>query len=486
MRNQIVFSIFAMALVSLFFVQAAHAEFEDVPRDHWAYEAVSYLEDSGFVIGYPDGTFQGGRLLTRYEFAMVVSRLYDDYLGRIDDLENQPSVDQEAVLNMLIEEFQPDIDRLRDLIEVNAERIGVVEGAVDTLNTTVADINERIDSMPGNTFNTYGDIRVRFEGIYPDSGQQTQRPRYRLRWGFNQPVTDGLTFSARLASGSLGGITSTNETIDDFFGIDAINIDRAYLQYAPPTLQGWTFWAGKFAPPWRNTPLVWDSDTNVEGIAQQYTSGDLQFSLGELVPTTKGFYLVAQAGANNLGIDGLSAYATYHWINDDAWSLLSGNMQIKDSKDPNFLKSNWIFNRIDTSEYQAIEGYLQWKGNVGDIPMTVTADYLHNLASTSDSAEEDNLNGLTEAAWLEVAINNAPANIGDWQARAEYGRAQANSVLTWLADADRGGSDTEWWGANWTYRLMRNTDLSLTYIDRSRLLKDSHDQIIHVDLSTKF
>ena len=45
-----------------------------MPSNHWAYEAVSDLSRRGLVEGYPDGTFGGDRMLTRYEFAQIVYR----------------------------------------------------------------------------------------------------------------------------------------------------------------------------------------------------------------------------------------------------------------------------------------------------------------------------------------------------------------------------------------------------------------------------
>lgn len=48
--------------------------FPDVPSNHWAYEAVSDLSRRGLVEGYPDGTFGGDRMMTRYEFAQIVYR----------------------------------------------------------------------------------------------------------------------------------------------------------------------------------------------------------------------------------------------------------------------------------------------------------------------------------------------------------------------------------------------------------------------------
>ena len=53
--------------------------FPDVPSNHWAYEAVSDLSRRGLVEGYPDGTFGGDRMLTRYEFAQIVYRAIQNH-----------------------------------------------------------------------------------------------------------------------------------------------------------------------------------------------------------------------------------------------------------------------------------------------------------------------------------------------------------------------------------------------------------------------
>jgi len=57
---------------------ASAAPTDTVPFDHWAYDAVQKLVDAGVIVGYP-GTqgFRGDRMLTRYEFAMAISRLME-------------------------------------------------------------------------------------------------------------------------------------------------------------------------------------------------------------------------------------------------------------------------------------------------------------------------------------------------------------------------------------------------------------------------
>jgi len=85
----------SMIVVSLFLVAAplfAANPAETVPFDHWAYDAVQQLVDKGVIIGYPDGTFRGDRAMTRYEFAMAISRLIDNF-GKLVQAEGKPGKD---------------------------------------------------------------------------------------------------------------------------------------------------------------------------------------------------------------------------------------------------------------------------------------------------------------------------------------------------------------------------------------------------------
>ena len=48
--------------------------FSDVPAGHWAYDAVNKLAAEGVVDGYPEGTYGGDKLMTRYEMAQIVAK----------------------------------------------------------------------------------------------------------------------------------------------------------------------------------------------------------------------------------------------------------------------------------------------------------------------------------------------------------------------------------------------------------------------------
>lgn len=87
--------------------------FPDVAANHWAYEAVSDLSRRGLVEGYPDGTFGGDRLLTRYEFAQIVYRA----------IQNGVTVD-----DRLVTEFSPEMALFRvDTVAKNAKGEPIIE-----------------------------------------------------------------------------------------------------------------------------------------------------------------------------------------------------------------------------------------------------------------------------------------------------------------------------------------------------------------------
>ena len=65
--------VMAMALGVTASAYAANP-FSDVPAGHWAYDAVNKLAAEGVVDGYPDGTYGGDKLMTRYEMAQIVAK----------------------------------------------------------------------------------------------------------------------------------------------------------------------------------------------------------------------------------------------------------------------------------------------------------------------------------------------------------------------------------------------------------------------------
>jgi predicted nucleic acid-binding Zn-ribbon protein len=74
--KRLVLTLLAATLVSGALAQNA-TTFPDIPANHWAAAAVSRIANLGIVIGFPDGTFRGNEAFTRYQAALVISRLLD-------------------------------------------------------------------------------------------------------------------------------------------------------------------------------------------------------------------------------------------------------------------------------------------------------------------------------------------------------------------------------------------------------------------------
>lgn len=110
------------ALTTTLIVSAAHSAFaasnpfEDVPADHWAYDAVAQLAADGVVEGYGDGSYRGSQEITRYEMAQMVARA----------MAKHPSGADKALVDKLAAEFADELNNL-------GVRVAALEKKVDNL-----------------------------------------------------------------------------------------------------------------------------------------------------------------------------------------------------------------------------------------------------------------------------------------------------------------------------------------------------------------
>jgi len=136
----------AMLLFALAVPVMAQRMFEDVPTDHWAYQAVSSLQERGVVIGYPDGTFSGKRAMTRYEFAVATARLLDWVNSQLDSRIQEaisrvrPGIDESRVREIAREVAQEEAGKVKDAA-VSAAR----DAAEEAVRSAVADLATKED-----------------------------------------------------------------------------------------------------------------------------------------------------------------------------------------------------------------------------------------------------------------------------------------------------------------------------------------------------
>ena len=92
--------------------------FTDVTPQDWAYQAVARLASQGVVNGYPDGTFQGGNNITRFEMAQMVAKALNQ--------QDRMNGEQQAVLNKLAQEFSEELHNLGVRVENLERKVGNV------------------------------------------------------------------------------------------------------------------------------------------------------------------------------------------------------------------------------------------------------------------------------------------------------------------------------------------------------------------------
>jgi hypothetical protein len=91
-------------------------QFSDVRPTDWAYQALSNLiERYGCVAGYPDGTYRGGKAMTRYEAAALLNACLD----RISEVTDE--------LKRLMKEFENELAVLRGRVDGLEAKVGELE-----------------------------------------------------------------------------------------------------------------------------------------------------------------------------------------------------------------------------------------------------------------------------------------------------------------------------------------------------------------------
>lgn len=271
---------------------AATGSFSDVPANHWAYSAVNKLVKAGMVDGY-NGMFQGDRAITRYEMAIVVSKLLERYDSANDA--------DKALIDKLSAEFSSELNKL-------GVRVAKVEKKTNTW--------------------VYGDARLRIAADNPETGnnsglvklKKTDAYDYRLRLNFKSELNDSVTMLAQIETnngekwgnlpnnttyptlsntsyGSSVGVSLFNITARNVLGLDEFRVGRSYADFFTHGLWSKSFnedgvriikkigdtkftgWTGRVAP----------NDT-ANGDVSQLTSAQLTVPVAKDTNLTGGYF----------------------------------------------------------------------------------------------------------------------------------------------------------------------------------------------------
>ena len=116
------------------------SQFSDVKPTDWAYQALSNLiERYGCVAGYPDGTYKGGKAMTRFEAAALLNACLD----RVTDLTDE--------LKKLMAEFEKELAILKGRVDGLEAKVGELEANQFSTTTKLKGIATMVLGGASNT-----------------------------------------------------------------------------------------------------------------------------------------------------------------------------------------------------------------------------------------------------------------------------------------------------------------------------------------------
>ena len=157
--------------------------FSDVPAGHWAYDAVNKLAAEGVVDGYPDGTYGGDKLMTRYEMAQIVAK----------------AMAKGANVDKLAAEFADELD---------------------SLGVRVANLEKKADNVK-----ITGQIRA----SYRDADDKGHQGRLRTRLFVNGTINEDWTYIGRFENNQYYDGADTTKDYSDAAGDDEVKFNWAYV-----------------------------------------------------------------------------------------------------------------------------------------------------------------------------------------------------------------------------------------------------------------
>jgi hypothetical protein len=269
------------------------------------------------------------------------------------------------------------------------------------------------------------DFRYRFESFDIEGKPDRHRNRLRARVGMKAPVNEQTLLGFELASGSDDPISS-NQSLGNNFSSKQINLDQAYVRWQPNGGDV-DVYAGKFKNPlYRASSLLWDGDLRPEGLAAQFSRGDLfANALVTWIDESKAgndvLLLGAQVGMEKPVFDGASikggfGYYQYTGI-DGASALQPDNFGNRLTQDGRYM-----------SGFDLLEGFAEMKLPTSLGKTTLFANYVKNLGA------DDYDTGYTLGAKLNVA---------DWKLGWAYQDLEADAVYGPLTDSDFAGGGTD-------------------------------------------
>jgi len=360
--------------------------------------------------------------------------------------------------------------------QINSTRIAELEKKVEQGTLTPSILVSRIDQLekrpavPQWIMDTefHGDFRYRYENTEMDGANKKDRQRVRARIGAYGSVNEDVDYGIRFATGG-DSATSANETQGDGFLKDDAYFDLYYIDIHPAQFKGAHLLLGKMKKPWlKGSGLIWDSDTNPEGIAVKYSK---KFEKGKLIASAGSFVV-----ADNKGDDTQlwSAQVAGETKVDNAKVVAGISLYRAENPDESGLPAG--YNHAD-SDFNLIEGFGSVGTKVGKLPVKLHGQYVVNTEAEVDD----------DSAYLLGVVLGKAKKTGSWQLGYNWRDTGRDAVADAFNDSDFAGGGTGSYGhqVKAKYQVSKNVQAVGSYFNTVN--GDGKDEdMLQLDLVVKF
>ena len=296
--------------------------FSDVPAGHWAYDAVNKLAAEGVVDGYPDGTYGGDKLMTRYEMAQIVAKA----------MANGANVDKLAA------EFADELDSL-------GVRVANLEKKSDNVKIT-GQIRASYRSGDNSAHESYLRTRLFLNGQVNEDWSYTGRLQNRQYFD-NESGDDDLELNWAYVTGPVGGV-KVEAGRQDFVKSDVMDTrgDGVKLTYGDNVeVFGWALKAASSG--WANSNQ-WNMD--IFGDADNDGEAD-----GALLEDNDRIYVAGVEAGIGVVDAAVRYYNADNWRDNEIWEASVAGEIAKDLT----LKGSYFYGDCDNSVIDGDDsGYL--------------------------------------------------------------------------------------------------------------------------------
>lgn len=349
----------------------------------------------------------------------------------------------DALLNKLVDKgvlTTKEADDLRKETQKDADK------AFGNMNQQKSGLPDWVSSLK-----FYGDLRLRYESIFIDSGDFPERSRfrYRIRPGFTAMLKDNFEVGMRLTSsepsGAFGGDpVSGNTSFSDNGSKKFVYLDLAYAKWHAIKTTNWNlaFTGGKMENPlhFPGTELF-DKDYTPEGFAQEVS---YRLDPRHVLKVTAVQYILDELAASGKDPALLGGQLRWNAAWDKHWSSTLGGTYLSIVNRDSLITAavpNQGRGNTRNAAGALVHGFNAYGGDAGltylfdsaplhtgAFPVTISGDYLYNPSAPADNV-----------AYTAGITFGKAGKKHSWQLDYRYTRLEADAWYEEFTESDFGG-----------------------------------------------